>query len=417
MKREKLSLTAKEYRANPFEAFGWLREKGPIVPARLPFIGNMWLATNYASVTDVLKNDKLFCRDPKNAGRRNFWIFSLMTPLLLRRLTQNMISKDEPDHRRLRSLVDQAFHRQEVTKMQPRVEQIVDQQLDRIEQLASQGQSIDLVEQLARPVPLAVICEVLGLPDQDRPKFRKWFSAFANIKSLASIYKVVPGLWRTQSYLKKQIEQCRREPRAGLMHELVQAEADGDRLNDEELIAMVMMLLLAGHETTIHLLSSSILTLLQMPEVLQTLSNDWSLLSSTVDELLRYNSSAQFAKPRFVTEDVEFHGTQLKRGETIMPVLASANYDPAKFENPSEFQINRPDNHHLTFGFGPHVCLGLKVAKQETEVVLQRLFTRWPDLRANFDLSQPDWSSRLGMRSLSTLDVTIPDASRNPVAA
>ena len=416
MKREKLSLTAKEYRANPFEAFGRLRERGPIVPARLTLIGNMWLTTSYQSVTDVLKNDKLFCRDPKNAGRRNFLIFSMMTPLLLRRLTQNMISKDEPDHRRLRSLVDQAFHRREVTKERPRVEQIVDQQLDHINKLAARGQRIDLVEHLARPVPLAVICEILGLPVEDRPKFRKWFSTFANIKSLAGIYKVVPGLWRTQSYLKKQVEQCRREPRPGLMSELVQAEADGERLNDEELIAMVMMLLLAGHETTIHLLSSSILSLLQMHEVRQTLSNDWSLLNSAVDELLRYNSSAQFAKPRFVTEDVDFHGTQLKRGETVMPVLACANYDPTKFEKPCEFQINRANNHHLTFGFGPHVCLGLKVAKQETEVVLERLFTRWPNLQANFDLSQPDWSSRLGMRSLSTLQVTIPNASPGPVA-
>lgn len=407
MKPEKINLSAMEYRATPFEAFGRLRDKGPVIRAKLPFIGKMWLATTYESVTDVLKNDKLFCRDPKNAGGGNFLIFMVMLPTLFRRLTQNMISKDEPDHRRLRSLVDQAFQRQEISNMQSRVECFVDEQLDRVEEMASKGACVDLVEHLARPVPLTVMCELLGLPMEDRAKFRKWFSNFANMTSFAQIFRLVPGLTRTQNYLKKQFGEVRKNPRPGLMSELVMAEADGDRLNDEELLSMVMLLLLAGHETTVHLLSSSILSVLQIPALRQTLMNDGSKMDSVIDELLRYNSSAQFAKPRFVTEDTEFHGQQLKRGESIMPVLACANYDPAKFENPNEFQIDRPANHHLTFGFGPHVCLGLKLAKQETHVVLERMFTRWPHLKADFDLSKPDWSGRLGMRSLSTLNVTL----------
>jgi cytochrome P450 len=166
-----------------------------------------------------------------------------------------------------------------------------------------------------------------------------------------------------------------------------------------------MLLLLAGHETTVHMVSNSILTVLQLPEIRQTLLDDWTKVGSAVEEMLRYNSPVQFAKPRWVTEATSFHGQTLRRGEIVMPVLASANYDPARFEDPTEFQIDRPQNYHLGFGAGPHVCLGLKLARAETQVVLEQLFTRWPNLQPAFDPSMPDWSNRLGMRSLHTLNV------------
>ena len=403
---QKLNLSALEYRARPFEAFGRLREQGPLVHARLPMLGKIWLVTTYQAVEEVLKNDKLFCRNPRNAGKRKYLAFQLMMPGLFRRLSQNMIGADEPDHRRLRSLVDQAFQRQNISELRPRMEALVDRQLDRVARVAAQnGGEVDLVEHLARPIPLNVICEVLGLPDEDRPKFKAWFASFANIKSFWGIAKVVPGLRKTLRYLRGQFEQVRREPRDGLISALVEAEQAGDQLTDDELQSMVMLLLLAGHETTVHLVSNSVLTVLQLPDVKQTLLGDWTKVEPAVEEMLRYNSPAQFAKPRFVTEDTEFHGQGLSRGETLMPVLASANYDPARFENPTEFQIDRPRNYHLGFGAGPHVCLGLKLARAETQVILERLFTRWPDLQPAFDLSQPDWSRRIGMRSLSTLTV------------
>jgi cytochrome P450 len=190
-----------------------------------------------------------------------------------------------------------------------------------------------------------------------------------------------------------------------LITALVEAEQAGDRLSDAELQSMVMLLLLAGHETTVHLVSNSILTVLQLPEVRRSLLDDWSRVESAVEEMLRYNSPAQFAKPRFVTEDIEFHGQRLSRGEVVMPVVASANYDPARFDNPTEFQIDRPQNYHLGFGAGPHVCLGLKLARAETQIVLERLLTRWPNLQPAFESSGPDWSRRIGMRSLNTLTV------------
>ena len=409
--RQKIDLTSLEYRAKPFEAFGRLRDMGPLVPARIPLLGDIWLATTYAAVDELLKNDKLFCRDPRNAGKNFYWLFQLLMPGLFRRLAENMIGKDEPDHRRLRLLVDQAFQRQSIADMRPRIEQLVDEQLDIVAQVADQLKEVDLIENLARPVPLSVICELLGLPPEDRPKFRKWFASFANVRSLWGIVRVVPGLRKTMRYLRGQFEEVKRNPRAGLMTALVEAEQEGDRLSENELISMVMLLLLAGHETTVHLLSNSILTVLQMPHVRQELLADWWKVEPAVEEMLRYNSPAQFAKPRFVTADTTFHGQPLRRGETIMPVLAAANADPARFENPTEFHIERPRNYHLDFGAGPHVCLGLKLARAETQIVLERLFTRWPDLQPAFDPERPDWSKRLGMRALATLLVVSPGAT------
>jgi len=285
---------------------------------------------------------------------------------------------------------------------------MTESQLDQVAEIAAAtGGEVDLLEHLARPIPLAVICELLGLPEEDRPKFRKWFSSLSQIKSLWGMTKIVPGLRKTMKYLREQFKEVRKNPRAGLMSDLVQAELDGDRLNDKELLAMVMLLLLAGHETTVHLLNTSILTLLQLPDVKQSLQSDWNQIDSAVEEMLRYNSPAQFTKPRFVTRDVEFHGQVMKRGETILPIVASANYDPARFERPTEFLLNRAKNYHMGFGAGPHVCLGLKLARLETAVLLEKLFTRWPNLQPAFDIEQPAWSSRMGMRSVDALRVKI----------
>ena len=404
--RQKINLSAIEYRARPFEAFGRLREMGTLVPTRFSLLGKIWLVTTYDAVNEVLKNDKLFCRNPRNAGKSNYLMFQLMMPGLFRRLSQSMIAADEPDHRRLRSLVDQAFQRQNISELRPRIEELVELQLDEVAQVAAQNDGqVDLVEHLARAIPLTVICEVLGLPAEDRSKFKKWFSSFANIKSIWGILKVMPGLRKTLKYLRGQIDEVKREPRDGLITALVEAEQAGDRLSDNELQSMLMLLLLAGHETTVHLISNSVLTVLQLPEVRRALLEDSSKIESAVEEMLRYNSPAQFVKPRFVTEEVEFHGQQLRRGEVVMPIVASANYDPARFDNPTEFQIDRPQNYHLGFGAGPHVCLGLKLARAETQIVLERLLARWPNPQPAFEPSSPDWSKRIGMRSLNTLTV------------
>ena len=233
----------------------------------------------------------------------------------------------------------------------------------------------------------------------------KWFEGFSNVGSLTDIFRMVPGIRRTQKYLEQQFEIVRENPREGLISALVQAEVDGQKLSHDELLSMATFLLLAGHETTVHLISNAVLALLELPNVRAQLTGDWSLTDSAVEEFLRYCSPIHVSKPRLVVQDMDFHGQSLKRGQMIIAVLASANYDPAEFDRPHEFVIDRAPNRHLSFGSGPHVCLGLTLARAETRIALQQLFERWPNLRPAFDLQQPDWARRLGMRAMKTLHV------------
>lgn len=282
---------------------------------------------------------------------------------------------------------------------------LANEQLDLAEAVLRDEGQVDLIDHFARPFPLTVICELLGLPLEDRAKFRTWFEPFSRIRSVLGIFTLSKGVSKLIKYLNQQFEQVRRQPREGLVSELVHVEEGGDQLSQRELLAMVFLLLVAGHETTVHLISNAVLTLMQKPDVKQELVNDWSLGDPVIDEVLRYCSPLQMAKPRYVSEDMQYFGQPLRRGQLILPILASANYDPERFENPDQFDFRRVRNYHMSFGSGPHVCLGMKLAKSETFHALQSLYQRWPDLTPAFDLNRPDWSPRIGTRGLKSLVV------------
>ncbi len=401
----KINLASAQFRENAFEEFTKMREMGPLIRVQLSMMGKVWMTTTYEGANEVLRDHRRFVRNPANAGRRFYTGMQLMMPRMINTLSKNMLGADEPDHRRLRSLVEKAFVKANIDSLHDRLVVLANQQLDIAEQVArdNHGQ-FDFIEHFARPFPLTVICELLGLPDEDRVKFKKWFRAFTEISSVWQIYKILPGLKKCMKYFRQQFEDVRQNPRDDLITALVQAEESGDRLSDEELLSMAMLLLLAGHETTVHLIASAFLTLFELPKQRQALVQDWSTVDAVVEEVLRYGSAVQFTKPRFVAEDMEFCGEHLKRGELVIAGLAAGNYDPAAFEDPGEFRLHRK-NKHLTFGLGPHVCLGLKLAKAETEVALQQTLTRWPELEPQFDPQHPDWSKRLGFRSLKTMIV------------
>ena len=172
-------------------------------------------------------------------------------------------------------------------------------------------------------------------------------------------------------------------------------------------MATVFMLFVAGHETTVHLINHCVVSLTQFPDVKEALLSDWTNCDAVIEEVLRHASPIQFGKPRYVTEDTTQFGVKLKRGQMIFPMLASANYDPARFPNPEEFDFHRPSNHHLTFGSGPHTCLGIKLARSETAAALRALYTQWPDFKPKFDTENIDWSKRPGMRGIRTLKVAL----------
>jgi cytochrome P450 len=401
----KIDLAAQSFLRNPFPALARMRQAGPVVPMRLPILGKTWAATTYDAVSEVLKDDGTFVRDARNAGQRSavgfrWWAW---LPRRIRALTENMNSHDGPDHRRLRKLVDQAFSRHRVEDMRPRIEALCDGLLDRMAGAAV----VDLMEGLARPLPLAVICELLGLPEADRPRFRQWAKALMSVTSLGGFLRAVPALFRLAAYFERHFEQCRRRPRPGLMTALVQAEQDGERLNADELLAMAFLLLLAGHETTVHLIGGGTLALLEAPEQTARLTADWSLLPSAVEELLRFVCPVQITEPRYLARDLEFRGRPLHRGDTVIPVLASANADPARFPEPQRLDVGRSPNPHVAFGTGRHFCLGAQLARVEAQVVTAKLFTRFPNLSLAVPPAALRYRRGFGIRALTALPVRL----------
>ncbi len=407
IKVHKLNFSSPELRNDPWSTFGKLRDAGPIIKFKMPFMGKLWGATTYEAVSELLKDDDRFVRNPANAGRKNFVWFQWMLPRIFFSFIHNMLGADGDDHRRLRSAVDKAFARRNISGMSIRLRELAKEQLDKAQEAVQANGTVDLIQHFARPYPLTVICELLGLPMQDRPKFREWFRPLTNASSILSIFSMKKGMKNIAKYLTHQFDEVRKNPRPGLISELVHVEQDGDRLNDQELLSMVFLLLVAGHETTVHLISNAILTLFQRPAAKNELIGDLTKTASAVEEVLRYASPVQMSKPRYVASDGEFFGQELKKGEMISALLACANYDPAKFERPTEFDINRQSNYHMTFGCGPHTCLGIKLARSETEHALKCLYSRWPNLEPAFDLDTPDWAKRPGLRGLKTLVVRI----------
>jgi cytochrome P450 len=402
-----LDWNSQEMKRDPFPAWGRLRAAGPVVRARVPFFGMVWMATTHEAVNDLLRDPQRFVQSPAAAGNR--WMEAIVggLPRGLKPLASNMLLRDPPDHRRLRSLVEQAFRRQSIEAIRPRLEALADEALDRLEaQAAHAGGVVDLIADFARPFPLAVICEILGLPPEDRPRFTRWASQFSTAEGFLGIVEgLLIGVRRFLGYVRQEFRRQSVAPREGLMAALIEAEEAGDRLSEDELVAMVFLLLAAGHETTLHQIALGVLTLLDRPRRLDELRADWGLAGSAADELLRHVSFAQISKPRYARETVEFHGRTIGRGQVVFACLAAANSDPAVFERPAELDLRRHPNRHVAFGAGIHVCLGATLARVETAVAYERLFTRFPGLRLAVPPEALRFSARFGTRSLVALPV------------
>jgi cytochrome P450 len=400
---QRIDLVSQAFARDPFPTYAGMREAGPVFQARVPLLGKTWVATTYQAASEVLKDDETFVMEAQKAGKTLFRGSLRLLPRTLRVLSENMLRRDNPDHRRLRRLVEQAFNRNSVEHLRGRIGVLCDGLL---EGLADRG-TVDLLEAWARPLPVAVICELLGLPDEDRPKFSRWVKALLAFSSLSGMLLALPSMFGLLKYFRRHFEHCRQQPRPGLMTALVQAEQDGDKLSENELLAMAFLLLAAGFETTVHLLSGGTLALLQAPGQKERLLNDWSLVPAAVEELLRFVSPVQMSKPRFVIRDLEFHGQALRRGDTIAALLGAANADPVRFPDPAKLDLARSPNPHLSFGSGMHFCLGAQLARVEAQVGFERLFTRYPRLALAVADSELTYIGKVGLRALVALPVRL----------
>jgi len=326
-------------------------------------------------------------------------------PGALRTLANNMLSMDEPDYRRLRDIVDEAFRRRAVLEMEPRILAIADELADG---LFAEGSPADLVDRYARKLPLSVICELLGLPLADRPKFTAWASGFTRFTGAVGFLSLIPNIFAMKRYMEKHLAAVRINGGEGLVAELVRVEKEGGQISRNEMVAMLFLLLFAGHETTTHLISGSVHELLKNPRLRDWLEEDWNRANLAVEEFLRFISPVQFTKPRFVRKDIELDGVRLKKGEKIMAMLAAANLDPQANAHPEKLDLERKPNRHIAFGTGIHFCLGHQLARIEGTCALKALFRRWPKLELAVDESQIKWRKRPGLKAIEHLPVATP---------
>ena len=393
--------TSQAYFRNPAAEIEKLRSAGPVVEVQFPMVGKVWTTTTQDLADRVLKDSETFTiRDGiGGVAGLQWWM-----PRIVRTLANHMLSKDEPDHKRLRDIVDEAFRRRAVLEMEPRILAIADELAG---ELFAEGSPTDLVERYARKLPLSVICELLGLPLEDRPKFNAWASGFTRLTGIIGLLSLIPNILAMRHYLEKQLKAVRENGGTGLIAELVRVEKEGEQINRDEMVAMVFLLLFAGHETTTHLISGSVYELLRNPALRDWLEEDWSRAGLAVEEFLRFISVVQFTKPRFVRKDIELGGIRLKRGEKIMPMLAAANLDPQANPDPEKLDLSRKPNRHLAFGTGIHFCLGHQLARLEGKCALKALFRRWPKLALAVDEKKIKWRQRPGLKAVDHLPVTI----------
>jgi cytochrome P450 len=400
----RFDFTSQEFFRDPAAGVKQLRESGPVVATRFPIVGKVWITTTYELTARVLKDSHTFSLRNQGGGLAGlrWWM-----PRRLRVLATSMLTADEPDHTRLRGIVDEAFRRRAILDMAPHIRGLAD---DLADKLFSRGSPADIVERYARMLPVAVICELLGLPAADRPKFIAWANTITRLANVFDLLRMIAGLSRMQRYLEERLRHARVHGGEGLIAELVHVEAAGGRISGDEMVSMVFLLLGAGSETTTHLISGSVYELLKDSRLRDWLAQDWSRLSLALEEFLRFVSPVQFSKPRFVRRDVELDGVRLKQGERVMAMLVAANMDPRANENPERLDLERRPNHHMSFGTGIHFCLGYQLARIEVMCALEALFTRWPDLRIAVKPSEIRWRKRPGLRAIEKLPVTAASA-------
>ncbi len=378
-----LPFNLEEYLADPNTLYARLRAQMPIGRIRRPLQGIAYCVTRYDDVLTVLRDDDRFANDPRNAGRRRSWLFSKLSFSLDR----TMIGHDAASHRRLRNLVHKAFTPARVQALQARVEQLV-------EELLASAQArggVELMADLAIPLPVTVICDLMGVPEAERPEFRHWMSGLLDMEAggLPGLLKGLPRSRRLFAFLRRLISQRREQRGDDLLSALVSAEEEGERLSFEELVATTFLLLFAGHETTVNLIGSGVLALIDHPEQLARLRAEPALIDSAVEELLRFTSP--------------LCGAKLARGALIIPMLASANRDERRFPEPNALDLARTPNKHVAFGFGAHYCVGAPLARMEAKAALLGVLRRFPALALRGERRALRWRKAMSVRGLEAL--------------
>lgn len=367
-----------ENRRDPYPAYARMRETGGIY--RAPF--GMFIASRYDDVVALLRDPRLSANRSHAAPFRLIRWLNRDAPDFLNLIDRNLLNLDAPDHTRIRALVNKAFTPRRVAALRPRAESIVEALLDDVEKRGD----FELVRDLAHPLPVIVIAELLGVPAEDRDEFRRWSSGVIQIIDPLSAER---GMERAREaatalagYFRGMLALRRAEPRDDLLSAMIAAEQDGRVLGEGDLLSLCTLLLAAGHETTTNLIANAVVALLRFPEQAERLRAQPDLMPTAVEEFLRFDSPVQFTD-RVALAEIELDGQRIPRGRPVALLLAAANHDPAQFAAPHRLDVARADNRHVAFGGGPHFCVGAPLARLEAEVALAALLRRFSPLRGN----------------------------------
>ncbi|ASZ12704.1 cytochrome P450 [Chitinophaga pendula] len=362
---------------NPYPTYALLRQEAPVHRITLENDYPIWLVTRYDDVMALLKDPRVTKVPGKAQGEQPQPLpFDQVDNMTL--LSQHMLMMDPPDHTRVRALVNKAFTPKHTAQLRPRIQQIADELIDKV---ITKG-NMDLIDDFAFPLPLTVIAELLGIPIDEQDQFRQWSNVLTDGYTTADNIKLVQEA--TDGfihYLRQVFIQRRQQPGNDLISALLSVEEAGDKLSEQELLSMVFLLLLAGHETTVNLIGNGMLALLRHRDQLERLQQHPSLIPQAVEEMLRYDSSVATSTIRFALEEITIGEVTIPRGEEILLITGAANRDHDHFAQPDTFDISRENNRHIAFGHGIHFCLGAPLARLEGEIAVHTLISRLPAIQ------------------------------------
>ncbi len=403
----RLDLFGPRFKADAYTVYARLRAEQPVYRrVNTRGAGATCFVTRYDDVAALLRDNRRLVKDVRNTMTRAEQASLPAPPPLVGLLTRHMLNLDGNDHDRLRGLVNKAFTARMVEQLQPRIETVAHDLLDAIYRRGD----ADLIETFALPLPIIVIAELLGIPAQDRRRFRAWSNALVapNADSARTSKKATKArqlMADLVGYLREIFAARRAVPRDDLITSLLAAEDAGDVLHEDELFAMILLLIVVGHETTVNLIGNGVLALLQHPAQLARLAHDRALLPPAVEEILRYDCPVERAPMRFAAADVPVGDALIHRGDAVSLVLGSANRDERQFAQADRFCIDRDPNRHLAFGLGSHYCLGAPLARLEGRVALGALLDRLPNPVLAVEPDTLRWRTNPIMRGVQRLPV------------
>lgn len=381
-----LDLFSPAFQADPFPTFAQMRTQEPVYQLMVPTVAGRkyWIVTRYEDVESILK-DKRFTK-----GIRYLLSAEELTriPQVFTKLSNNMLNSDPPDHTRLRSLISMAFTPRLLEQWRPRIQAIIDELIDRVQEKGE----MDLIEDFAFPLPATILIEMFGIPDEDKQRFRTWSNSIVEaIGNLEALLRSDAVIAEFEAYLYQLINEKRQHPSDDLLSQLIQSEAEGNKLSTKELVSTIFLFLIAGHESTTNFISNALLALLQHPDQMKLLREDLSLIKIALEECLRYQGPLMKATYRWALEDVELRGKMIQRGDEVALMLASANRDPEAFTNPDMLDILRQENRHLAFGKGIHFCIGAPLGRMEGQLAITTLLKRLPNLHLSVEPQTLTW--------------------------